>query len=191
MEKGKLPAGEEWRDIAGFEGIYLVSDKGRVYSVPRKAPNHGTCGGYCLKPQKYRNGYVFYPLTRDGKTRQFLAHRLVAEAFVPNPNGYGEINHKDGDKENNTPGNLEWCTRSQNNKHAVDTGLRSLDYMHECARKANMKPLVFHFDGREMARFPSAVEASIVTGISRSAIRACAEGRNSICDGYEVSYADD
>lgn len=144
-----------------------------------------------MKPQKYRNGYVFYHLTRNGEKRQLLAHRLVAEAFVQNPHGYGEVNHKDGNKENNTPANLEWCTRSQNNKHAVDMGLRNLDYMHECAREANMKPLVFRFDGREVARFPSAVEASMVTGIPKATIRACAGGYNSVCDGYEVSYADD
>lgn len=182
---------EEWKDVEGYEGIYKVSSLGRVYSVPRTAPNNGQCGGYCLKPQKYRNGYVFYHLTKNGKTKGALAHRLVAKAFIPNHDDLGEVNHIDGDKENNAASNLEWCTRSQNNAHAFSTGLRSLDGMWAKAHEANQRPVIFSFDGSDVARFPSMKAAALVTGINKSSISACARGANKTCDGFEVRYADE
>lgn len=183
-------AGEEWRDVAGYEGLYKVSSLGRVYSVPRLSSNGNTVGGYFLKPRKFRNGYNFTALCRDGKSRQFTIHRLVASAFIENPRNCLEVNHIDGNKDNNAASNLEWCTRSENNLHAVKTGLRSLDKMHERARESRMRPVVFSFEGREVARFPSMKDASDITGISVTNISACARGTLQTCDGYEVSYAD-
>lgn len=179
---------ERWADVDGYEGIYKVSDQGNVFSVKRRSPNGNLQGGYLLKPQHYGNGYVFYHLTKNGKTKGKLAHRLVAKAFVDNPNGYPEVNHLDGNKDNNKASNLEWCTRSHNNAHAVRTGLRDIRPMQEEAYKANRKAVVFRFDGREVARFPSMRDAALVSGVNYGSICRCANGDYAQCDGYEVDF---
>lgn len=180
---------ESWRDVAGYEGIYKVSRQGDVYPVPRKSKNGNAQGGYLLRPQKYRNGYVFFHLSRDGKRKCKTAHRLVAEAYVPNPSGYAEVNHRDGDKENNNVENLEWVTRSQNNAHAVACGLRDMSEMRRKAAQANSRPIVLKLDGVEVARFPSLKYAELVTGLAASSISNCLNGTSATCDGYEVEDA--
>lgn len=178
-----------WKDVAGYEGIYKVSEHGDVYSVPRKSRNGNKQGGYLLTPQKHRNGYVFYHLTKNGEIKGKTAHRLVAEAYVSNPHGLAEVNHIDGNKENNSANNLEWVTRSQNNAHAVANGLRDISEMQKKAAAARLRPIVFKFEGVEVARFPSLKDAAMVTGISRQAILNCLNGRLKTCGGYEVEDA--
>ena len=110
---------EEWRWVLGYEGRYEVSNDGRLRSH--------VVGDY-VKPLTVRTekrGYRFIVLTRPGdRSRGCWVHRLVARAFVPNPLDLPEVNHLDGDKANNLFTNLEWTTRSGNNKHAFDIGLR-------------------------------------------------------------------
>lgn len=101
--------------VEGFEGKYLVSNDGRVYSTKTKK---------LLKPMKNEKGYLCVELRRNHTRKVMRIHRLVAGAFIPNSNNFNEVNHKDGDKENNSVANLEWCTRSQNMKHAYLLGLR-------------------------------------------------------------------
>lgn len=100
---------EVWRDIAGWEGLYQVSSEGRVYS---------TRSGRCLKPATKDNGYQFFGLYRRQNATRAYVHRLVAAAFLPNPCGKSEVNHKDGDKTNNALNNLEWVTPSENQRHS-------------------------------------------------------------------------
>ena len=95
---------EEWKDIKGYEGKYQVSNLGRVYSFYKKD---------CLKPGN-SNGYFYIDLCKNGVSKSFRLHRLVALHFIPNPNNYKEVNHKDEDKTNNKVENLEWCTREYN-----------------------------------------------------------------------------
>lgn len=115
---------EKWKDIEDFEGLYAVSDRGRVKRYyEKKVPNNCylTNGGKIiyerfLKPHT-NHGYERVNLTKDGKYKQYSLHRLVAQAFIPNPNQLPEINHKNYDKMDNRVDNLEWCDRSYNNKH--------------------------------------------------------------------------
>lgn len=95
---------EIWKDIKGYEGLYKVSNLGKVYSIAYKK---------CLSPRSDR-GYLCILLHKSGNKKYFLIHRLVAEAFIPNPNNYPQVNHKDEDKQNNHVSNLEWCTRKYN-----------------------------------------------------------------------------
>ena len=107
---------EIWRDIAGYDG-YQVSNCGRVKSFKSGESK-------ILKPSVVHHGYRRVTLRSAGAIKSFAVHRLVAEEFIPNPDGKSEINHRDGDKSNNHVSNLEWCTRAENMRHAADTGLR-------------------------------------------------------------------
>ena len=102
------------RDVKGYEGRYKVNALGEVFSVKRNIKLSETID--C-------NGYVKFCLYKDGKTHQVKLHRIVAEAFIPNPLNKREVNHIDGDKKNNAVWNLEWVTSSENSRHATITGL--------------------------------------------------------------------
>ena len=120
---------ETWKDIKGYEGLYQVSNLGRVKSLERYRTS-------MLKNQKQtkinerilrgnvRKGYVSVVLSKQGFSKGFNVHRLVATAFIPNNEGGHYINHIDGNKQNNIVSNLEWCTCSENAKHAYQTGLK-------------------------------------------------------------------
>ena len=110
---------ETWKDIAGFEGFYNVSDKGRIYSVERKDSRGNRCGGRILNPRYDKDGYLRVTLCKNGKYKTKKVHRLVAEAFIPNPKGFLEVNHKDENKSNNESSNLEWCTHKYNMNHGT------------------------------------------------------------------------
>lgn len=104
---------ERWRWIEGYEGLYMVSDHGRVMGTPKR-----THYGHVLVLRKKRTGYVHVCLTKDGEKRYFAVHRLVARAFVSNPEHKPEVNHLNGIRSDNRAENLEWVTRSENEKHA-------------------------------------------------------------------------
>ena len=109
-----------WKDVKGYEGLYLVSDEGEVYSLPRIVNNgRGTyvTGGRLLKPGKRAQYYSFVILSDGENIEHKSLHRLVAEAFIPNPNDYPEVNHIDENKTNNRPENLEWCDHKYNNNY--------------------------------------------------------------------------
>lgn len=117
---------EVWRDINGYEGIYQISDLGRVKSLERivKSGNKMRKLKERIRtPVKHKLGYMCLNLSKESEIKGHLIHRLVATHFLPNPNGYPEVNHIDGDKTNNIHTNLEWCTRKENINHAIDTGL--------------------------------------------------------------------
>jgi hypothetical protein len=118
---------EEWKDIEGFENLYQVSNFGNVKSLQHYTiKSNGVIQNFkerILQPGNMTSGYCFVGLTRNKKCKNFAVHRLVAKAFIPNPNNFSDINHKDGNKKNNHVENLEWTTRSKNLKHAVNNGL--------------------------------------------------------------------
>lgn len=105
---------EEWCDVYGFEGLYLINKKGDVYSTHYKR---------LLKPIFDKDGYVKCTLTKEGKPHYLRVHRLVVENFIPNPKNKPSVNHLNGIKWDNRLENLEWCTTSENASHAYNTGL--------------------------------------------------------------------
>ena len=105
---------EVWKDVAGYEGYYKVSNKGNVFSVGRRGADGRKYGGTTLKPAHNGRGYFYVALYKNGTSERKSVHRIVAEAFIPNPNGFSEVNHKDEIKTNNYVENLEWCTRKYN-----------------------------------------------------------------------------
>lgn len=104
---------EEWRDIKGYENIYQISNFGRVKSLPKEAKNQYK-NERILKPHASKNDYYRIILTKDKKQKSFYIHRLVAQAFLNNPNNLKCVNHKDENKQNNNVNNLEWCTEYYN-----------------------------------------------------------------------------
>lgn len=104
---------EEWRWVVGYEGLYMVSDQGRVFGLPK--PTHY---GHVLAKKTHASGYESVCLCRGNHKRYVSVHRIVAAAFVPNPNGKPEVNHKNGIRSDNRASNLEWVTRSENERHA-------------------------------------------------------------------------
>ena len=122
----KASTTENWRDIAGYEGVYRVSDLGRVRSLDRMvdgAKGQRRLKGKVLRPRLSHHGYGHLDLCQNALSKNFFVHRLVAAAFIgPLPVGK-QVNHKDGCKSNNLPTNLEYVTQLENMQHAYRTGL--------------------------------------------------------------------
>ena len=171
---------EHWKAIAGYEGLYEVSDMGRVKSLKFWKEK-------ILKPQKDKGGYLHVGLSKDGHTKQLLVHRIVAEAFVPNPNNLETVNHKDEVKTNNTVTNLEWMSIKDNNNYGNRNKRSSEARLNHPAfsKKVQM------FDkstGELLATFPSIHEAERVTGIAQSHISSCCLGKLKSAGGYKWRY---
>lgn len=110
---------EVWKDVVGFEGLYSVSNLQRVRSEKRKSNGHWSV--VCeriLRPGKHKFGYPKFTLCKNGKLYYVHLHRLVAQAFIPNPSNLPCINHKDNNPDNNSIDNLEWCTHKYNSRYA-------------------------------------------------------------------------
>lgn len=135
MNELQKQAEEAWSEIAGYEGLYFISSYGKVKSAERLARyTHAVTkqelfrrkAAILLKQANHTNGYKIVSLSRYGVSVDTSIHRLVAAAFIPNPNGLPVVNHKDGNKTNNHVGNLEWCTHKENNDHAMQAGLAAI-----------------------------------------------------------------
>lgn len=137
---------EIWKDIEGYEGQYQVSNLGRVRSLDRCVPfginssRIRKISGKILELQPHNKGYLTANLSRHSIITSYLVHRLVAEAFILNTDGKEMVNHKDGNKKNNSVTNLEWATRQENEDHAFRTGLKELrndlEHMHKMREAA-------------------------------------------------------
>lgn len=169
-----------WKEIPGYEEYYLISNFGEVYSK---------ISGKILKTFKNNNGYLMLSL----KGKKYLVHRLVGITFIFNPNNYSQINHRDGNKENNSADNLEWCSPSYNLKEAYRLGL---NYNSEKKRKACSKNGViaskscrkeinqFDMQGNFIKRWGSIMEASRKLKIDSSCISKCCRGKRKSIGGY-------
>lgn len=180
---------EVWRAVPDFEGKYEVSNLGRIRSLDRIVTMKNGAKrfheGKLLTPKKQKNGYLFYQLfDGNGKFKHWMLHRLVATVFIDNPQGYKEVNHKDGDKTNNKYTNLEWCTRQYNCIHAIENGLKDMSKVY------SMHPVVQIKDGEIINEYPSIVEAANSVGVTPSAISRCLRGKSKKSMGYQWRYAE-
>lgn len=167
---------EIWQQIKGFEGFYSVSNKGNV-KHDKTTKGIGT-GNYAreehfIKHRINNKGYAIVDLYKGNKRSQLLVHRLVANAFLPNPNNLPQVNHINGNKNDNRVQNLEWCTQEQNMLHAFKIGLAKPSDKQKRAiaetNKAKRKAVVFK-QGSNVQVFESISKASKETGLSISTI---------------------
>ncbi|MDE6210088.1 MAG: HNH endonuclease [Lachnospiraceae bacterium] len=156
---------EEWKDIVGYEGIYCVSNFGRVKRIG-KYRNQVTEweSNRLLKPAIKNNGYLYVQLCKNNKTKSKMVHRLVAEAFLDNPDNKLTVNHIDGNRANNNVHNLEWATYMENNVHSLYVlhGYRKGE-----RRNQRGKPVMqYDLQGNFIKEYPSYREAQRETGIN-------------------------
>lgn len=172
---------EEWKAIEGYEGIYEVSNTGKVRRI---IDRHGRPieNGHILCPHIAR-GYATVGLSNGtGHAKNSLVHRLVAYAFVQNQNGYKEVNHKDENKLNNNADNLEWCTREYNMSYGTARIRQGVSYG---------KPVVqLTIEGVPIARYCSSEIAGSINNIDPSSIHKCCKGKRKYAGGYAWSYED-
>lgn len=170
MQLSILPD-RQWRPVPGHEGYYLASDYGEAYS----------CRSGRLLALGWQNaGYAQMHFWLEGRQTQWLAHRLVATLFLPNPDGLPEVNHIDGNKRNNVWRNLEWCTRLHNVTHAVATGLHD-------PNKPKQRVVGVSLDGFEEVRFPSMKAADMAlssSGKNGGNVSLCVAGKTKHAYGY-------
>lgn len=173
-----------WRQIEGYEGYYEVSDEGSVRSVDRfitdSNGNTRFLRGSIMKLSEATrrdntNGYLVVNLHKNHKSSVIPVHVLVASAFIPNEQNKPTVNHKDGNKHNNRVSNLEWSSYSENNTHAIETGLRK-------PRGTNVEQ--YTTSGEYVATYKSVTEAARKTGFSRGGISHCVNGRSSTSSGF-------
>lgn len=166
-----------WKDIAGYEGLYQVSDEGEVRVLKRTVSSKDG-KTYSRKPKMMKSHlrgqrrlkYEAVVLAKDGQSKSYSVHRLVACAFIPNPDNLPEVNHKDENTLNNRVDNLEWCTHQYN-----------IDY-------SKSKPVLQIHNGSVVAQFKSIKEAGRQTGIKRRAINNVLTGWAKTAGGYRWVY---
>ena len=169
---------EEWRDIKGYEGLYQVSNTGKVKSL-----NYSKTGKEgILKSCKNSAGYLILELFKNGIGKCHAIHRLVAEAFIPNIDNLPCINHKDENKENNYVENLEWITYKENANH----GTRN----ERMAEKLKKPIFSISKESGLITYWASISEASKQTGINLSSISACCRGKRKSAGGFYWHYSD-
>ena len=187
---------EIWKDIEGFEGMYQVSNMGRVKSLGNgKSDNSNYSKERILKASKLGAGYLKVNLYKDGIKKTCGIHRLVANAFIPNPSNLPQVNHKDENKENNCVTNLEWCSHEYNNNYGTRNQRVSEKKkgrkMSEESIKKRSKPVigVDKVTGL-IVEFGSAHEAERKLGIFSSNITKCCKGKYKSMGGFYWYYAD-
>lgn len=178
---------ETWKDVAGLEDAFQVSNYGRIRSLDRYAK---VCGGgkrlvkgRILKPSKSRNGYYEAKFSYKGKRIAYLLHRLVALHFIENPLNLPEVNHKDENIQNNRAENLEWCT----SKYNANYGSRNLRMM---KNRKFIPVLQFDKSGKLIKKWDKMTDACRETGADISSIIRVCKGKQKSCVGFVWQYAD-
>jgi hypothetical protein len=178
---------EIWKDIAGYEGIYQVSNCGNVRSL--NWGNRGIVKNLWLKP--HRNGYSQVEFHKNGERKMFTVHRLVALSFVE---GYEDglvVNHKDEDKQNNCLENLEWCTTSENVLYSLPHRKKVLSRNVQKFRpRTDMLPVEqISVDGNAVGQWRSTIEIKEKLGYNDWSIKQCCRGNRKTAYGYRWRYA--
>ena len=179
---------EIWKDKKDYEGLYQVSNLGRAKSLDRYIKGKGHSlqfkKGRILKPMKDNNGYLKVKLCKDGKEKAFTVHRLVAEAFLPNPHNYPCVNHKDENKQNNNVSNLEWCSAQYNNTY----GTRIERVAEKTTNGKCSKPVLqYTLNGEFVREWESTAECGR-NGFNQGNVVTCCQGKLKKYKGFIWRY---
>lgn len=181
---------EIWKDIKGYEGLYQISNLGRVRSLDHEVLQKHKSGGYAkriyqgriMTPSQNGVGRMQVMLSKNGKHKGLIVHRTVAEYFVPNPHGYNIVNHINANPRDNRAANLEWCTQSHNIQWAYDMGTK--------VSAMNRRVAQYDLDGNLIKVWDSITEATmVVPGTYRSTIANVCKGKYKQAGGYKWEYA--
>lgn len=169
IENKEFQDEEIWKEIVGFESLYAVSNRGRVMNLET---------GKVLKNRSNNHGYVIVALHKGNgtKPKNCTVHRLVAEAFIPNPLNLPQVDHVDENKGNNDVSNLRWVTASQNTRHSA----------HQYSCKINQLSL----DGKFIKTWESGIQIERELGFANNNIIQCCKGKYKQAYGYRWQYAD-
>ena len=167
---------EEWRDIIGYEGLYQVSNLGRVKSF---LYYNGT-NERIIKPIRLKNGYYNVSLSKNKISKKIYIHRLVADAFIPNPNSYPIINHKDENPSNNCADNLEWCTQKYNMNYGK---------LKEKQKRESKSVLQYDLNNNFIKKWNSIADVERELNITHCNIVACLKNRRNNAGGFVWKYA--
>lgn len=191
---------EIWKDINGYEGIYQVSNLGKVKSISREVKHKGLFGNkeICHIKEKIlsqntdgKRGYLKVSLIKNGKTKHYFVHRLVAMAFIENTHNKEQVNHINGIKTDNTVKNLEWCTNKENLQHSWKKGLRSIDKSYYKGKEHHNSLGVKQYDkqGIFIKEWYCINDAMKSLNKRGSGISRCCKGQNKTAYGYKWKYA--
>lgn len=195
---------EEWRNVVGYEGLYQISNLGRIKSL---RDNHNNPREKIMKQIFDKDGYLKTILSKNKKHKCFMIHRLVAIAFIPNPDNLPQINHKDENKTNNSVENLEWCDHKYNVNYGTcqERKVKNTDYKkrtentdykkkiantdYKTIAEKKSKPVIqFDLEGKTVAEYPSIKEAERQTEFKHSNIIKSLKGNTKTCGGYIWKY---
>ena len=178
---------EVWKDIKGYEGLYQVSNLGQIRSLDRYKYTKGRYGrmkakikGRLLKPCLNHDGYKEIVLSKDGKSKMYRLHRIVAETFIDNFDNKNQVNHKNGNKLDNKAQNLEWVTCKENINHAL------INNLIKCEKSVNQYDLKMNF----IKKWRSISEAKRQLKIKDSNIIRVCNNKSKTAGGYIWKYAD-
>ena len=175
---------EQWKPIKGFEGLYEVSDLGRVKSVSRviaRGDVRQTVNERILSPKLSKKGYLIVGLHRNGSSLYRYIHRLVGDAFLERPDCECEINHINEDKMDNRVENLEWCTHTANVNHGTGRCRHDRAVARPCS--------CYTENGQYIRSYVSITEAARELGVGKSSILAAIVGKSATCKGMIWTYA--
>ena len=184
---------EIWKDIPDYEGLYQVSNLGRVRSLKY----HMSDTVHILKPSKNTQGYYQIHLSKNGNSKIRRVHKLVCQSFIPNPDNLPQVNHKNEDKTDNRVENLEWCTAKYNSNYGtrnsrVKEARKGLHFSEEWKKKISkaLSKTVFQYtkDGLLVKIYSSTREASRITGVKQASISECCRGNYKTAGGYIWKY---
>lgn len=179
---------EIWKDVVGYEGFYKVSNLGNIISCRRNYKE----GVKYITPFN-NGGYDRVTFVTNWKHKNLLVHRIVAEAFIPNPENKPDVNHIDGNKHNNCVNNLEWATRKENVNHAISSGLRPPTCPHNKDYKRGNGPrakAVFQYDlnNHFIAKWDCAEDAADHVNGQKESIGRCCRGERQTHKGFIWKY---
>ena len=178
---------EIWKDIKNYEGLYQVSNLGRVKSFPRTGTHQAT--EHILSQANGSKGYMLVVLQNKSR-KTCRVHRLVAEAFIPNPNNLPQVDHIDDNKKNNCVSNLQWITNEDNMKKSWQTGARTLEKTYKRGKEHFRARAINQYDmqGNFIKTWCSISEAERQLNLKRSNIGYCCQNKKKSANGYKWEY---